>query len=316
MLTVSDCLTLLRSNDDFLILTHHNPDGDTVGSAAALCLLLREWGKTAYVHDTGELSPKLTPFVAEYIAPQGFAPRFIVAVDIASRALLTPNSEHFEFNLCIDHHGSNTFYAAETLLDASCAACAELIYELYVAATQSLSQSAAEAIYLGLVTDTGCFRYPSTTARTLRIGAECVETGIDYYAITRDFIEQRSRTRLALESHVLQNCTFSNDGSFVLSWLDYETLHDIGVSDEDTSEAASYLRSIEGVVVSVFCRERERGSWRVSVRSDPSADAAKICSHLGGGGHRCAAGATITAPLDDMLTAVLDAVRREVNVAI
>ena len=156
---------LLEGQDDFLILTHGHPDGDTLGCAFALCRGLQKCGKRARVECTDEIPAKFS-YLWREVEQEAFAPRFFVAVDVADPKLLGKRLEEryaAHIDLCIDHHGSNTLYAAQTLLDASAGAACEVIYEVLRELGVEMDEQIADCIYTGLSTDTGCFRYSNAT---------------------------------------------------------------------------------------------------------------------------------------------------------
>ena len=131
-LTVQEAAARLRQMDNVLLLTHVRPDGDTIGSAAALCQALRDMGKTAYLLYNPEITDTYAPYAAPYWAPEDFAPAHIVSTDIAALNLLPDNAAPYagRIELAIDHHGSQAFFATETCLDAEAAACGEIIYHI------------------------------------------------------------------------------------------------------------------------------------------------------------------------------------------
>ena len=131
-MTTAEAAARLAAMDQVLILTHVRPDGDTIGSAAALCQALRDRGKTAYLLPNPELTATYAPYAAPYAAPEGFVPRHVVSVDIAALSLLPENARPYQdrIDLAIDHHPSQEFFARETCLEAESAACGEIVYNI------------------------------------------------------------------------------------------------------------------------------------------------------------------------------------------
>jgi len=294
-----------------LILTHRGPDGDTIGSAAALCRALRSLGKASYLFPNCDITEKLRPFCDGLLAPEGFAPALVCAVDIADSKLFTKDAAVFAdvCDLCIDHHPSNKLYAGATLLDGKASAVAEIIYDLVCEMNVPLTAEIALPLFLALSTDTGCFRYPATTPKTMRIGAELMETGIDFYSINRDFLETKSRARFALEQTIMAKCEFSHAGRVALVVLTEADMAAAAATEEDTSNLSQLLRCIEGVDLGVILRERD-GLWRVSMRSLLPI-ASVVCAHMGGGGHARAAGATLNMTMDEAVSALKAAISAE-----
>ena len=163
----------LRERDNYLILTHKRPDGDTIGCAAALMELLRGMGKTAWLLENRDATKLFQEYLEGRTAPADFVPDTVVSVDVASLGLLPPNADPYKgrIDLAIDHHPSQEFFARETWLESDKAACGELVYAL-AAELDGLSQAVAIPLYVAVSTDTGCFVYSNTTANTHRVAAE------------------------------------------------------------------------------------------------------------------------------------------------
>ena len=167
---------LLLQRDDFLILSHLRPDGDTLGSGAALCSALRRVGKTAYIVRNPEIVARTLPYVEPFFAPEDFAPGCVVAVDIATPELF-PLGFAGAADFCIDHHPSNSGYAGVTLLRETLSACGEAVLALIEAMTGSVTAREATLLYIAVTTDTGCFQYMNTNADTLRCAARLIDLG-------------------------------------------------------------------------------------------------------------------------------------------
>ena len=200
-MTTAEAARLLLGWDELLLLTHVRPDGDTVGSAAALCQALRDRGKTAYLLPNPELTATYAPYAAPYAAPEGFVPRHVVSVDIAALSLLPENARPYQdrIDLAIDHHPSQEFFARETCLEAESAACGEIVYNIITRLTP-VTPDIALPLYVAVSTDTGCFVYSNTTARTHRIAAALMDCGIDAAPVNKALFRTKSRTRLAMEA--------------------------------------------------------------------------------------------------------------------
>ena len=173
-------VTRLLGADDILILCHKNPDGDTIGSGAALCLALQRLGKTAAVLCSDPI-PAMYDFLPITEFDGSYTPRFVVAVDVAGIQLFGDRNHMADYaghvDLCIDHHGSNSGYAYETLVDDHAAAAAELLTALIPELGVEITPDIAACLYTGIATDTGCFRFTNTTAATHRAAATLIEAG-------------------------------------------------------------------------------------------------------------------------------------------
>ena len=175
-MTTAEAAARLAAMDQVLILTHVRPDGDTIGSAAALCCGLRALGKTAYLLPNPELTATYAPYAAPYLAEADFVPAYVVSVDIAALSLLPENARPYQdrIALAIDHHPSQEFFARETCLEADSAACGEIMYDILWQLTP-LTPEMALPLYVAVSTDTGCFVYSNTTPRSHRIAAQLME---------------------------------------------------------------------------------------------------------------------------------------------
>lgn len=311
----AQCAAILQEQNNILILTHRNPDGDTLGSAFALLRGLAALGKTARVACSDAIPQKYAYMWADM--PQAdFMPDFIVAVDIADEKLLGEplySAYRGKVQLCIDHHQSNTRYADRLFL-RECGATCELIYEVLAAFNAKITKEIADCLYTGLSTDTGCFRYSNVTPNTLKLAAKMLEAGADAAEINRVMFETKTRTYLKLEELVLKTLEMYFGGKCALVTITQEMFRQSGSNESECDGIASLPRKIEGVTVGVTLREREDGTFKVSLRTYAPVDAAKICGKLGGGGHASAAGCDLKA--DDFEAEkqrLLEVIRKELE---
>lgn len=315
MKTVKEAAQWLLDRDHFLILTHRRPDGDAVGSALALCLGLRSIGKDAWIWANPQFTARHEPRMAGLTRQDLAEDAVIVAVDLASEGLLPFGGEQFagKTGLCLDHHPSNTGYAAETLVQPECGGCGELIWDLLEELNVEIDRAMAEAVYIAISTDTGCFRFHNTTARTFRTAAKCVEHGAQIGPINRDLFEIKTKGRLRLEARIMESIEFYADGKVAIACLPQTWVEELGVTEDDLDSISGFPRTIDGVSVGVMIRDSEPGRAKMSVRTSPGYNASAYCAHLGGGGHAAAAGCSIPGTLADGKEAML-AVLREENV--
>lgn len=315
MIGIEEAAAVLRGAGRVLILSHQYPDGDTLGSAAALCRGLRWLGRRAAVRCSDEIGPKYA-FLFRGLPDDEFEPDLCCAVDIADRGLIgEPLLSKWgdRVGLCVDHHPSNTRYAARTLLDPKAAATCEVVFDLLKALSVPLSPDIAAALYTGITTDTGCFKYTNVTPRTYRIAADLVETGIDAPGINREMFDTKSRARLEMERRVLDSITFDCGGEVAMILITLAMIRESGAKEDDLDGLATIPRGIEGVRVGVTLREKQDGGWKVSLRAREPANASEICARFGGGGHRGAAGCTLNLPLEQAQEQMLRAVREHLE---
>mgnify|MGYP003192409623 FL=1 len=313
-LTVQEAAARLRQMDNVLLLTHVRPDGDTIGSAAALCQALRDMGKTAYLLYNPEITDTYAPYAAPYWAPADFAPAHIVSTDIAALNLLPDNAASYasRVELAIDHHGSQAFFAAETCLDAEAAACGEIIYRVIRELT-AVTPAIALLLYVAISTDTGCFVYTNTTADTHRIAAALLETGIDVGPVNKALFRTKSKTRLAMEARMVADMELYDSDRVVVMSIPLSLRQELQATEADIEELSSLAALVEGTDCGITLRELKSGKVKLSLRTGPRVDACAVCQRLGGGGHKAAAGATVDGTLKDAKALVLKAYRAVVG---
>ncbi len=307
-MTMNECAAWLQSHDNFCILTHARPDGDTIGSATALCVGLRQLGKTAHVLNNTEASPFLRRCLLGLTVEEPAGSDTLVSVDVASPHLLPAECQQYlgRIAMRIDHHATATSFTTEEYVDASYAACGEIIYELLRDCGAEMTKELAWRLYIAISTDTGCFRYSNTTAHTYRVAAACAETGADLYPITQELFDTTSISELKLQNWIVEHAQFLCGGKAAVCGI--PAAMEANVSREDLEGMSGFLRSIEGVCVSATLREIE-GGCKVSVRAVPGFDAASICTRFGGGGHKGAAGANLALPMDSAIKVVAAALK-------
>jgi len=310
-MTRTEAAGWLKSHDNYLILTHRRPDGDAVGSAVALCLGLRSLGKAAELFPNPQFPEKFLPLTRPLTGKGDPEGKTLVSVDTATEGMLPYNAQHLtgRIRLAIDHHASSTGYAEENYIDGGAAACGEMILELLPLLGAKLSKAMAEALYIAVSTDTGCFRFSNTTAATLRAAAACLEAGADVDRWNRLLFLTRSAARLKVEAHITQTAEFFLDGKICLCMLPYSVLKACGAREDDLDEISGFPRSIQGVEVGIMLREALDGA-KISLRTYKPWDASAICALLGGGGHAAAAGATVKGDLSQGRDAILAALRQ------
>lgn len=308
-LNLKQTAKFLKKHDNYIILTHASPDGDTLGSAYALYYALNEIGKAACV-----LCPDVIPQKYDYFARQtNYIYRenaTVVAVDVATESLLGALREEFEgkIELCIDHHISNTHFAENLYLDSNAAATAECIFELITEMNVNINDITAKALYTGLATDTGCFKYSNVTEKTHLIAAELYNYNINAAEINRLMFDTKSKKLIELERQVLDAAEYHfDDRCFVLT-VTAEMQTATGCSGTELEGIAVISRSVEGVLAGVTIKQTDDSEFKVSLRTFPPLDASAICKTLGGGGHFAAAGASVNGSLDEVKSAVLEAV--------
>ena len=309
MLTVLEAAALLRTFDNVLILTHVRPDGDTVGCAAALCAGLRALGKAAYLLPNPGLTDTTAPYFAPYAAPADFTPDKVVSTDIAALSLLPENARPYgeRVDLAMDHHPSFEGFGRANILRAEAAACGELLYDV-LKELGPITPEIALPLYVAVSTDTGCFAYANTTARTHQVAAALMETGIDYRTVNKVFFRTKTRKRMQLEGAMLSACEFYDRERVAVLSVPLSLMERFQATESDAEELSALGGQIQGVDCAVTMRELRPDVWKLSLRTGARVNATRACGLLGGGGHAAAAGCTVEAPWAEAKRRILDAV--------
>lgn len=296
-----ECANWLLERDRFTILTHRKPDGDTIGSAAALCRGLHQLGKIAHVLENDEVTPLYAPLLEGLTKPQPEEGDILIAVDVAADNMLPKAFVEMKnsIDLRIDHHGSGREYTPNEFVDPDSAACAEIIWELLLDMGVEPDEKMAEAVYVGVSTDTGCFRYANTNAHTFDVSADCAAAGADIFEWNRKLFDTNSLAKLRLQAWVVEHFKLLCDGKIAICALPKAVEEEIGVDEDDMNNISGFLRSIEGVCIAALLRQVGEENTKVSIRSVPGYNAAYLCEQFGGGGHAGAAGCSIRKSLLD-----------------
>ena len=313
-MNISDVAARLRGMDRILILTHVRPDGDTIGCASALCQALRDMGKDAYLLYNPEITATYAPYAADYWAPEGWEPQHVVSTDVAVLDLLPDNAAPFRdrIALAIDHHPSHSYFAAESYVDASAAACGEILYAVIRELTD-ITPAIALRLYVAIATDCGCFVYSNTTANTHRIAAELMAHDFGVAEINKALFRTKSKVRLKIEAHMAAHMELYDNDRVVVMTIPLRLREEMHATEADIEELSSLAALVEGTDCAITLRELRDGVIKVSLRTGPRVNATEVCARLGGGGHRAAAGATVSGTMDEVKLAVLGAVEEVVS---
>ena len=305
-LTRAETARFLLERDHYTILTHCRPDGDTTGSAAALCLGLRQLGKTAHVLKNPEVSDRFAWLHAGLTKDAPEAGDTLVCVDTASPGMVPKAFASWKegITLRIDHHGSATSFTQWELVDAGSASCAEIVWDVLVLMDVTPDRAIAEAVYVGLSTDTGCFRYANTTAHTFAVAAQCAQAGARIYELNQELFETNTLARLKMQAWIVDHMRLLREGQMAVSAIPKAVEQEIGVTEDDMDNISSFPRTVAGVKMAATLRETADGATKLSVRAIPGFDATVVTVKFGGGGHKGAAGASIKLPLEEAAKAV------------
>ncbi len=314
----------LKAAETILIFTHTNPDGDALGSAAALCRVLRKMGKTSWILMDEEVPEYISFMDTEFVTRDKECLKdhdVSICVDCGeySRFLaLTDKFDEGKLHLCVDHHATGDGFGDHYYIDPSEAATCQLIYKLIKeleaavaeggdAATGLIDKTVAESLYTGINTDTGSFQYSNTTADTHAIAADLMAHGIDHTAINVKLYQTVPMTKLKIQASILQRAEFLFGGKVAVGYVTGQMLEEAGAVLDDAEGTIDMLRNIEGVEIAAFLKEKGE-AVKVSMRAKSYANVAEIVSVFGGGGHVKAAGCTLEMGMDEALDAIKKAI--------
>jgi bifunctional oligoribonuclease and PAP phosphatase NrnA len=305
----------LRSAEKLIVVTHENPDGDALGSLVAMQEILVAMGKdsAAFIDERELPLPHEYRFLpladALHSPPADVEERTIVFVDCGNlernpaEALRRPGMHIVN----IDHHHDNTHFGTVNLVDPEASCTAEIVWDLMHGLGVVATLEVAEALYVGLITDTGRFMYENTTARAHRMAAELIDGGVDVHEIYRRVYEGIPYGKLALLARGLANIKRYDGGRLTVTELSESDFVDSGAQESYSEGLIDHLRAVEGTAVAALIRDRMRATdgnrqRKVSLRSsDERVDVSRIARAQGGGGHRQAAGFTTTMDGDEVV---------------
>lgn len=302
LIGIKEAAAFLKGSDGYLIYTHANPDGDTLGSSLALAMGLRQIGKQASVFSVDGIPEKLSFLPSDgYFAsePECFNGVTPISVDVAGPKMLF-GAKNTSFKLAIDHHKVNTVESEMHLVMADKIACGEIIFMLLEELGADITKPIAEALYTAMCSDSGGFRYSATTAQTHIMAAKCLDTGIDFAEINRKLFECKSRAQIMLIKTAYRNLELLQNGRFAFVAVRPQEAEECGAVDADFDCVNSIPREIAGVEASAVVRQKA-GSVKISLRSNADIDVAEIAKKYGGGGHYHAAGLTLDCDFDTAL---------------
>lgn len=293
-ISYSEAAAFLAERDGFAVFTHTNPDGDTLGSAAALVRALRGLGKRAVAVCSEKIPDKLSFLAKDGVFSENppVDMETSVSVDVASRSMLNGLDrlgDDFKLDLAIDHHKVNTTPCERLLVKPNYIANGEIIYELMKVLGVSLDRDTAEALYTAVCSDSGGFKYANTRPETYEYAADFLRAGIDFAAINRKLFDEKSPSQVALEKEAYNALSLYCGGLFALVAIDAERIKRCGAEEADFDSVNQIPRQIKGVEVSAVIRPKN-GKTKVSLRSNVYYDVSELAKRFGGGGHLHAAG--------------------------
>ncbi len=325
LLTQQDqALAELRQADKLLLTTHENPDGDALGSLLSMHWILEQLGKDSVMF----MSPDEFPLPWEYRAfrfdgligspPADVAERTIVFLDCGNidRMPVDFLQEDGLHILNIDHHHDNTRFGTVNLVVPEASCTAEIVWRLAKELGAEITPPVADALYTGLVTDTGKFMYENTSPEAHRMAAELIETGVEPHQVYRRLYEDLPFRRLVLLQRALASVERHDDGALTIAHLTRDDYQETGALETDSEGVVDHMRAVEGTRVAGLVRELlgadREGMRKVSLRAtDGTVDVSRIAREFGGGGHPQAAGFSTAVPYRQLVERLRDLVAQQ-----
>ena len=318
----------LRSAEKLLLTTHENPDGDALGSLLGMHWILQQLGKDSLMY----MSPDEFPLPWEYrdwtfdglagVPPADMDERTVVFLDCGNIDrmpvdFLQRDGIHI---VNVDHHHDNTRFGTVNLVAPEASCTAEIVWRLAKEMGAEITPPIADALYVGLVTDTGRFMYENTSAEAHRMASELIEAGVQPHLTYRRLFEGLPLRRLQLLQRALASVETHLDGAITIASLNKEDYLETGGLETDSEGIVDHMRAVEGTKVAVLVREllgdERRGRRKVSLRAtDGEVDVSSIARSLGGGGHRQAAGFTTELGPDELVATLREQVAAQLQAA-
>ncbi|RKD24272.1 exopolyphosphatase [Ammoniphilus oxalaticus] len=300
----------LNENDHFLVVNHVNPDGDATGSILAMGYLLRLLGKQFTLANEGATPAKFFAATPSSLTVQNVSEsplqqkyKYVITLDCGDLARVGAVEQYFADDvqiLNIDHHATNDHFGAVNVVRPLACATAEILLDLSAHNQFPMSVELASFLYMGILTDTGGFRYANTTADVMEKVAELLRIGVDPGAIADRCLETIRRSHLDLLQLVLPTLSLHRQDQIAFLSISLQAREQSQAVDEDMEQIVNYARNIEGVEVGVLFKQMDQQTVKISFRSRQDVDVSLIAKQLGGGGHARAAGCTAQGSLEEV----------------
>jgi bifunctional oligoribonuclease and PAP phosphatase NrnA len=314
---VSDIRDAIVGRQRFVITSHARPDGDAIGSQLAMAFALRQLGKAVRLVDKDPVPPQFQTFPGTAdieVSPVVEGP-FDAAIIMECGDLSRPGVEGLDkyFIINIDHHPGNRMFGAINWFDEGAAACGEMVFDVIEALGVTLTPEIATHVYIAILTDTGGFHFSHITPRTFEICRRCVEAGAEPEAIARAIYDSCSMGRLRLMGTVLHNLEFECNGRVALANLSLALLEQAGATHEDADGLINIPLTVNDIQAVAFFKEIAPDSYRLSMRSKGDIDVNRVANTFGGGGHKNAAGCSLTGAYPDVRNRLLEELCRSLT---
>jgi len=313
---------IVKSSKNILIISHVNPDGDTLGSMCALQLaILKQYKKKAEMLILSKL-PKVYEFLPNISEVKSFDKfnisreyDLVITVDVAAIDRIIDSQILFEkakFTVNIDHHRTNNEYGDLAIVEPKASSAGEVVYKMLKALDWQIDLDIATCIYTAILTDTGGFRFENTSHKVFEIASELTKLGINPQCLYKKCYESKPKSIVLFQNYCVSKAVFSKDDRIVYTTVYKKDMEKFKAGDDATDGIAEALRAISSTDVSFVVKEVDAKICKISMRSK-KLDVAEVCSKFGGGGHKFAAGCTIKSSCDDSVKRLLTEINNEIN---
>lgn len=307
---------IIKSSKKILLLSHMNPDGDTLGSMCALYSMIYKRFKVKADMNVVSNIPynyKFLPNVnlAERYFDKSLVYDLVITLDVAAIDRVMDSKILFDKAKCtvnIDHHKTNPKFGDYQIIEPDASSCGEVLFNYFKENNWELTEDAAICLYTAIMTDTGNFRFENTSAKTFRAAADLVEAGANPNYIYKKCYETKTKNFVMFQNYCVNKAVFLEDNKIAYTTVYKKDLEKFSAGDDFTDGIAETLRAIDTTEVSFVVKEVDTKLTKVSMRSK-KADVAKVCMEFGGGGHTFAAGCTIKANIKESIAQLLKEIK-------
>ena len=317
-MTLDNILEKIKKAKSIVLLTHENPDGDAVGSSLAMYEALKQMGKENVDVIIPEY-PRTYTFLpnVDKVKKEGREENYdlAIALDSATIKMLNGWSNYFEeakTKIVIDHHSTNTMYGDLNYVNPDSPACTQILLTIFEYFGIEITNEIGKCILTGIITDTGGFQYVSTRPETFEFAARLLKSGINVSEIYKKAMNTKTRANFELRKRAIDRMEFLEEGKISFTYITKQDIEEIEATSDDHEGIVDEGRCIEGVEVSIFIRETEKW-YKVSLRSNEYVNVSDVCLIFGGGGHKHAAGCTVTMPIEQAKEKIINQIKMQLK---
>ena len=317
-MTLDNILNEIKNAESIVVVTHKTPDGDAIGSSLAMKLALESMGKNPDVI-IPEV-PEVYDFLPgrEEIKEKTEIERYELAISVdCATDMRIAGKEYFDnakHTIVIDHHGSNTMFGDFNYVNPVSPACCDILAGVFDYYNINITKDIGTCLLTGIITDTGGFKYPSTTAETFEFAAELLRKGVNVSEIYKRTMDTMSRATFELTKRVMDRMEILEDGKVAFTYITQQDVEEVDAKPGDHEGLVNIGRNLNGIEVSIFIRQdlENPEQYKVSMRTNGEINASDICLMFGGGGHPRAAGATVKGTIQEVKEKLMKEIKKAI----